>query len=74
MVLFAESPPEEKVKELLAPDYSPEKLAITDSAAYLFIPGVYGRGKLSNNFLEKKLGIPSTMRNLNTLTPPDRIE
>jgi uncharacterized protein (DUF1697 family) len=38
-----------------------------EDAAYLYIPGTYGAGKLSNNFLEKKLNISATMRNYNTL-------
>ena len=67
-VSFKEAPPDEKVHELLAQDVSPEKLAITKAAAYMYIPGTYGRGKLSNNYLEKKLGIPATTRNFNTMT------
>lgn len=66
-VSFAAPPPGEKIKALLAQDFSPEKLVITSTAAYLYIPGTYGKGKLSNNFLEKKLGVPATMRNFNTL-------
>ncbi len=65
-VFFAKTPPAQKVKELLAQDFGDEKLAVTKNAAYLYIPGSYGRGKLSNNFLEKKLGVPATMRNFNT--------
>lgn len=66
-VLFARRPAAEKVKELLAQDFGEEKLAIVGDAAYLYIPGTYARGKLSNNFLEKKLNISATMRNYNTL-------
>lgn len=67
-VSFKKPPPGEKVEELLAQNFSPEELVITGSAAYMYIPGAYGRGKLSNNFLEKKLDTPATMRNFNTLT------
>jgi uncharacterized protein (DUF1697 family) len=67
-VLFAETPPAEKVKELLAQDFGDEKLAVTKNAAYMYIPGTYGGGRLSNNFLEKKLGVSATMRNFNTLS------
>lgn len=66
-VAFAESPPGERVKELLKHDFSPEKIAITKSAGYMYIPGTYGSGKLSNNYLEKKLGTSATMRNFNTM-------
>jgi len=67
-VSFAKAPPAQKVKELLAQDLSPEKLAIIKNAAYMYIPGTYGRGTLSNNFLEKKLGVSATMRNFNTMS------
>ena len=33
----------------------------------MYIPGAYGRGTLSGNFLEKRLGVPATMRNFNTM-------
>jgi len=66
-ISFADPPPEEKVRELAGGDYAPEKLAFGRQTAYLYIPGPYGKGTLSNNFLEKKLGVRSTMRNFNTL-------
>jgi uncharacterized protein (DUF1697 family) len=69
-VVLAQVPPPEKVQELSAQDFGEEKLAFTRTrnAAYLYIPGPYGRGRLSNNFLEKKLGISATMRNFNTMS------
>lgn len=67
-VSFVKPPPLEKVKELLEQDFSLEKLAIVKDAAYMYIPGAYGRGRLSNNFLEKELGVPETTRNFNTLS------
>ncbi|WP_345454167.1 DUF1697 domain-containing protein [Deinococcus aluminii] len=67
-VLFSEPPPSRKVGGLLGQDYGEEELAITEDAAYLLIPGTYGRGRLSSNFLERKLGVAATMRNFNTLS------
>lgn len=67
-VSFAEPPTMQRIKELLSQDFSPEKLAFGKNTAYMYIPGSYGRGTLSNNFLEKKLGISATMRNFNTIT------
>lgn len=67
-VSFAENPPARKVRELLAQDFSPEALAITKNAAYMYVPGTYGRTALSNNYLEKKLGVAATTRNFNTLS------
>jgi uncharacterized protein (DUF1697 family) len=66
-VSFAETPPADRVRELLALDLSPEKLAFGENTAYMYIPGAYGRGTLSGNFLEKKLGVSATMRNFNTM-------
>ncbi len=65
-VLFEKPPSAKKVKELLANDYSPEKLVIINNAACMYIPGTYGRGTLSGGFLEKKLDVAATMRNFNT--------
>lgn len=67
-VLFAEPPSSQKVKELLEKDFFPEELVITKDAAYMYIPGTYGRMKLSNNFLENKLDVVATTRNFNTLS------
>lgn len=66
--LFADTSPQVKVKELFARDFSPEKLTVTRNAAYMFIPNTYGSGALSNNFLEKKLGVSATTRNFNTMS------
>ena len=66
-VLFGKRPATERVEELLAEDFGNEKVSITKDAAYMYIPGSYG-SNLSNNFLERKLGISATMRNFNTLT------
>jgi uncharacterized protein (DUF1697 family) len=67
--VLAQIPPPEKIQELSAQDFGDEKLAFsrTKDAAYMYIPGPYGRGRLSNNFLEKKLGVSATMRNFNTM-------
>lgn len=45
-----------------------ERFAIKDREVYLFLPNGIGRSKLSNNFLEKVLGVPATTRNWNTVT------
>lgn len=65
--MFAHPPTEEKVKAVVSQDYDPEAIAITPEAAYLYIPGSAARSKLSNNYLEKKLGVSTTSRNFNTM-------
>lgn len=66
--VFAQNPSTQKVEELVGQDFSPEDVVITKDAAYLYIPGNAARSKLSNNFLEKRLGVSATTRNLNTMT------
>ena len=43
-----------------------EEIFFTDNAVYLFCPNGYGRTKLNNNFLEKKLKVLATTRNWKT--------
>jgi uncharacterized protein (DUF1697 family) len=65
---FASSPSEQKVKALLAQDFSPEEIIITEHTAYLYLPGNAARAKLTNAFLEKQLGVSMTARNFNTMS------
>jgi uncharacterized protein (DUF1697 family) len=66
-VSFEKKPLKQKAGELLSLDFSPEKLAFGENTAYMYIPGQYGKGTLSGNFLEKKLRVSATMRNFNTM-------
>ncbi|MGV7222004.1 MAG: DUF1697 domain-containing protein [Nitrospinales bacterium] len=42
---------------------SPEKLIVIDKEVYLHCPNGYGKSKLTNIFLEKKLEVEATTRN-----------
>jgi uncharacterized protein (DUF1697 family) len=44
-----------------------EKLIISSKEVYLYLPYGYGRTKLNNNFLEKKLHLNATTRNWKTV-------
>ncbi|MEE6188017.1 DUF1697 domain-containing protein [Niabella digestorum] len=44
-----------------------EAIEITSSAVYLYCPNGYGKTKLNNTFLEKKLKVPATTRNWKTV-------
>ena len=57
----------EKAEALSQTDFGEERLHISPRAAYLYIPGSAARSKLSNNFLERRLGTSLTTRNRNTL-------
>lgn len=45
---------------------SGEEIAITGNAVYLYCPNEYGKSKLNNGFLEKKLKVGATTRNWKT--------
>ena len=44
-----------------------EELRLVKREIYLYCPNGYGRSKLSNNFLEKKLDVTATTRNWKTV-------
>jgi len=46
----------------------PDEFEITGREVYVHAPGGYGRSKLNNTFFEKRLGVPATTRNWNTVT------
>ena len=56
-------PSKSKVSEIQQFVAAPEKLIINSQEVYLYCPHGYGKSKLSNNFLENKLGIEATTRN-----------
>lgn len=44
-----------------------EEFSMSRMEVYLFLPNGMGKTKLSNNFIEKTLGVPATTRNWNTV-------
>ena len=68
-------------EQLVAPDVRPrtkspvhvahgdrDELRVIGREIYLCLPDGYGRSKLSNAYFEKRLGVPATSRNWNTVT------
>ncbi len=55
------------VTALLAEDFTPEVLAMRGSEAYVWTPDGAQAMKLSNIYLEKRLGVAATARNWNTV-------
>lgn len=45
-----------------------DKYTIQEKSLLLFVPGGYGKSKLTNNYFEKKTGLVATTRNLKTMT------
>lgn len=66
-ITFLNEPPgkvdEAAIREKLQEN---EQVHIRSQAVYLYCPGGYGKTRLNNSFLEKKLGVEATTRNLKT--------
>jgi uncharacterized protein (DUF1697 family) len=64
LVTFLQSAPSKQKQELLL-EYvkEPQRLVAKGAEIYLYCPNGYGKSKLSNTFLESKLGISATTRN-----------
>ena len=56
--------PADEIEKAKAPS---DKIVITGKEIYFYCPGGYGKTKLSNNFLERKLKVAATTRNWNTV-------
>lgn len=64
LVAFLQSAPSKQEQELLLGYVKePERLVVKGAEIYLYCPNGYGKSKLSNTFLENKLGISATTRN-----------
>jgi uncharacterized protein (DUF1697 family) len=68
LVTFLSSKPSEAmVSDIQKYVVAPEKLVIRGKEVYLYCPNGYGKSKLSNTFLEHKLGVEATTRNWKSL-------
>ena len=67
VTFLKERPAEESVVSLMQHVVPPEELYIKGREVYLFCPNGYGKTKLSNVFIEKKLGVSATTRNWKTV-------
>ena len=67
VIFLAMAPSDEGIKKLKTIDYSPEEYFIDGRYIYLFVPNGYGKAKLNNNFVENKLKVFGTTRNLKTI-------
>lgn len=65
--MFSKKPSQKKV-DALHSEFPSNELIIKNSAAYIFVPKGGVGSKLNNNFLETRLGVSATTRNLNTMT------
>jgi uncharacterized protein (DUF1697 family) len=68
VTFLAEAPDAARVRELEAMNFEPDECRVVGRHAYLHCPDGYGRSKLSNAFLERKLAVAATNRNWRTVT------
>ena len=66
--LFASAPVAALVRDLLALDFSPDKVRVIGDALYTLYATKHSDSKFNNNFYERKLKIAATTRNFNTLS------
>ena len=68
LVTFLETVPEvEAAKAFTRLSFPDEHFELKGKAVYLHCPKGYGRAKLNNNFVERKLKVPATTRNWKTI-------
>ncbi len=63
LTFLSSQPSQDRISELQHHVAAPEQLFVTKKEVYLYCPNGYGKSKLSNTFLEKKLGVRATTRN-----------
>jgi len=63
VTFLASVPSTEKIEAVMEYVIAPEELVVRGREIYLHCPNGYGRTKLSNQFLERKLKVTATTRN-----------
>lgn len=67
VAFLSDTPDAANIKTLREYVFEPDQLKILDITLYLYLPDGAGKSKLSTNFIENKLKLTTTMRNLKTL-------
>lgn len=65
--LLSDAPNPEAIEILAGADFAPEEVVVKGKTVYLYSPMGAGKSKLNNNFIERKLKVNATTRNLNTM-------
>ena len=66
ITFLSQNPALESVNSLNSNNYLPDEFFVSEKAVYLFCPNGYGRTKLTNTFIESKLKVSATTRNMKT--------
>ncbi|MBL8006887.1 MAG: DUF1697 domain-containing protein [Ignavibacteria bacterium] len=61
------NPDKRHVNKISEMSFHPDEFYLKNKTVYLYIPGGYGKTKLSNSFIENKLKVKATTRNWKTL-------
>jgi uncharacterized protein (DUF1697 family) len=67
VTFLVESPTAAARRTLAGEDVAPDRVHVAGKDVYLHTPGGYGRAKVSNAFVERKLGVVGTARNWRTV-------
>ena len=67
VTFLAGKPDRERVRRLGEESFDPERFEVVGENVYLSFPNGYGRSKLSNALLERRLGVAATTRNWRTV-------
>jgi uncharacterized protein (DUF1697 family) len=67
LTILGEVPDSQLVQSIQQFVKAPEKLVVLGDTVYLHCPNGYGKSKLSNVFIERKLAVCATTRNLKTV-------
>jgi uncharacterized protein (DUF1697 family) len=67
VTFLSKAPEKDRLKALEALTAKPDQFRYSGTEVYLYCPDGYGRTKLSNNALERVLGVTATTRNWNTV-------
>ncbi len=66
VTFLASTPKDVAIDQLTAKKGEQEAIFLINKALYLYCPNGYGKTKLNNNFVESKLKVQATTRNLKT--------
>ena len=68
VTFLADVPGNKRAAQLTVPAGEPDELSLAGREVYLQCPNGYGRTKLNNAYIEKRLGVAATTRNWKTVT------
>jgi uncharacterized protein (DUF1697 family) len=67
VTFLEDTPSQESLDKVAGGNYEPDEWHISEREVFLYCPAGYGNTKLNNTFLERKLGVRATTRNLKTV-------